>query len=481
MIFTRIKQFIVLGTLLLLGVGFFLSRSESKNEETPLSKVERRHFDVTVKTVGELEAAKSTIIASSIRGDLGKIIFMVPDGVNVKPDDVLIKMDPTPFEEKLENIASEIKEQIAYIQTLEKTLVWEVDQSEHELKTAEFEIETAHLEMEKLIKGDGPLETAKLRSAMLKSELKYNELAGYSEDLQDLQRQGFLNPNEIKQAMQKLSEEKEAYDSARMQYECYITHTYPMLVTKHETSIKRSKIKMEDVIKTAGYKIGKSQASLEQSQQALEDLHIQLREAKKELALTEIKAPAQGMVVHREEYRSGQRRKPRVGDILVKNQALMDLPDLDSMLVKTKVREIDLFKVAIGKKACIQVDSYPQASFSGTVHSIGVLALSGLSGGSEEKCFELRVTLDNPDERLRPGMTSRVTIYTQSIENELSIPLHSIFEDEEHCYCYVSGVNGYEKRDLKIGACNDQWAEVRSGLEEGEQVCLINPFLRDHE
>ena len=420
---TRLKKAIIFTLLafLLLSTGYFLLRRPSKQEEVPLSKVERRHFDVTVKTVGELEASKSTIIASSIRGDLGKIISLISDGVNVKPGDILIKMDPTPFEEKIEKLEGQTKEQEAFLITLQKTLEWEIAQAEHELKTAEFEIETSELELEKLLKGDGPLEIAKLKSAMQKSELKYNELSGYSNDLLELQEQGFLNPNEIKQAQQKLSEEQETYESARMQYDCYVIHSYPMLVKKAETSIKRSKIKYEDVIKTSKYKIEKSEALLEQSQQALRDVYFQLREAKKELALTEIKAPSDGMVVHREEFRSGQRRKPRVGDVLVKNQALMDLPNLDSMIVKTKVREVDLFKIGIGKKTTIQIDSYPQAIFSGTISSIGVLALSDATRTNEEKYFELKVSLDNGDERLRPGMTTRVTIHALSIENDLSM------------------------------------------------------------
>jgi HlyD family secretion protein len=478
----HIKKYTACAVLVLLvGVTYLLNRSSSAAEEIPLSKVEKRHFDVSVKTIGELEAAKSTVVSSSIKGDLGKIVFLIQDGINVTPGEILVKMDPTPFEEKIEKLGAQIKEQEAFILTLKQTLDWEKAQAEHELKAAAFEIESSELELEKIIQGDGPLEMARLKSTMQKSWVKYEELSGFSDDLLELQKDGFLNPNELKQAEKKLSEEREAYESALMQYESYVKHVYPMSVKKGETSIKRSKTKLEEIAKTGGYKIGRSQALLDQARQSLNDLYLQLRDAKTELALTEIKAPAHGMVVHREEYRSGQKRKPRIGDILVKNQALMDLPDLNSMIVKTKVREIDLFKVAVSQKTAIQVDAYPQSIFSGTIDSLGVLALTDFARANEEKFFELRVSMDGADERLRPGMTARVTIDARNIKDALTVPVHAIFEGKNQSYCYACGVNGYVKKNIGVGACNDQWAEVTSGLEEGEWICLVNPFSEEVE
>ena len=51
--------------------------------------------------MGVLEAENSLVVFSSIRGDQGKIIDLVSDGKHVEKDEVLIKLDPTPFEQKL--------------------------------------------------------------------------------------------------------------------------------------------------------------------------------------------------------------------------------------------------------------------------------------------------------------------------------------------------------------------------------------------
>lgn len=472
----------LLQSILFLGfggivLGFNLLQHRAPSPDIPFALVTRQDLKVEVKTVGELEAARSLTIASSIKGDQGKIIDLIADGVYVQPGQILVKLDPTPFEEKVEKLQAQVKEQEAYITSIEQTLEWETIQSEHKNRTAQLELEATQLELDKIMYGDGPQEMSRLKAAMQKAWLKYDELNGYSQDLKELETQGFLNTTEVKQAQKKLAEEQEAYDMAKQQYESYVQHVYPMQVKKAETNLKRAQVNQEEIAKAGLYSIAKSKSLLDQAKQALTDYLLQLREAQKELAQTEIAAPAQGMVVLREEYRSSQKRKPRVGDVLVRNQPLIDLPDLSSMVIKTRVREVDLFKVAVGKKAIVEVDAYPQLTFTGTVTAIGVLAVADLGRASEEKYFEVRIALDESDTRLRPGMTTRATIQAQEVSNVPTIPVHSVFNHHKQSYCYILNPRGaYEKRDILLGVSNDQWVEVKGGLQEGESVCLLNPF-----
>lgn len=470
------KTLAILAILLLLGSLLLFFRTDKTSKTKILTTpVERRDFEINVRAIGELEAARSTSIASSIRGDLGKIIYLVADGVNINQNDVLVKMDPTPFEEKVENTILKIKEQQSFILAAEKGLDWEMSQAERDKKAAEFEIEAAELELNKILLGDGPLEISRLKSLMQKALVKYEELNNYSEDLAALELEGFLNPVEIKHASKKLEEEREAFESAKLQYESYVNHVYPMQIKKAESALKQAKIKQEDSSKIRGHAIGKAMVEIQQAKSYLEDLKKQLREAEKELKLSEIYAPNSGMVVHKEDFRNGQRRKPRVGDVIVRNQVMMDLPDLNSMTVKSRVREVDLFKVNVGKKASIEVDAYPHLLFNGTITSIGVLALADPTRQSEEKYFELRVALDESDPRVRPGMTTRMVIHVDKLENALVVPLHSLFYEQKKNYCYVQGLTGHEKREVEIGMQNEEWAEIKSGLNEGEEVCLTLP------
>lgn len=442
---------------------------------TPTTTVLKRSFSIEVHTVGDLEAVHSTSIACAIRSDQPKIIQLVSDGAHVDTNDLLVKIDPSPFEKKVEELQATILEGENQIKTLERALAWEEEQAIHEAKAAEFEKEGAELELNKIVNGDGPLEKARLYAAMLKTQIKYEELLSFSKDLIELEEQGYLNPAEVHQTQKKLQEEKENYENAKLQYESFVQHVYPMQIKKAETALKRLGNKQEESKKLSQYKIAKALLALSQAQQQLVDAKRQMRDAMQELALTEIKAPSPGMVVLREDYRLGQKRKPRVGDTLVRNQTILELPDLSQMIVKTKVREIDLYKIDINTPATIEVDAYPNMRFEGKVIFIGILAISDLVRPGDEKCFEVKVELTKTDPRLRPGMTSRVTLHAGNVENALAIPIHSVFEFNKKYFCYVLQNGGYLKQPIEIGMSNEQWIAVLAGLNENDQVSLLVP------
>ena len=463
--------------LLTLCPLFFMSTVEKDaptSQDIPKEKVKRLSFAIEIKTMGELDAAKSTSITSLVRGDQGKIIFLVPDGTNVEVGDLLVKLDPTPFEGAIQENLEKIKEQKNKIEAIEQSLKWELEKAEHDKRSQEFEFKTAALEIQKISEGDGPLEIARLQSALLKAQVKLEEVKGYSEDLEALEKEGFLNVTERKQVEKKVKEETEAFENAKLQYESYIHHVLPLTVQKAQLVLEKMKSQFEEASKAAEYKIQKEQLSLHQAYDDLNYYQDLLRLSEEELHKTEMKAPYSGMVVHKEEFRSGQRRKPRVGDPILKNQPLLDLPDLHSMIVKTKVREIDLHKVRVGTPATIKVDAYPDANFTGRVISIGVLALNDLSKMGEEKYFDLNVAFESSEDHLRPGMTARVTLHSSEVLDGLTIPIYYLYEDVEGPYCYVLDNNLVPlKRYLKTGRSNEQWIEILHGLSEDEGIVLL--------
>jgi HlyD family secretion protein len=452
---------------------FYFISVQSTSLSIPMYSVTKKNFSIDIQVVGELEAAESISISSSIKGDQGKIINIVPDGTYVEPGQILIQLDPTPFEEKIEKLSIQIREQEAYNESLKQSHDWNILQAKHKNENAQFEREAAKLELEKIVHGDGPQEIARLKSAMQKTFLKLEDLQAYSQDLDDLATQGLLNGTELKIIQKKLRDETETYETAKHQYENYIEHVLPMQIKKGETAIRRADVAAEEIANANVYQICKSKNLLEDSILSLELLLLQLQEAENELEQSSIRAPAAGMVVLREEYHSGQRRKARVGDVLIKNQPVIDLPNLHAMIVMTRVREIDLHKIAVGNHATVEVDAYPQSSFKGRIISIGVLAVADKSSKIEDKYFQIRIVLHENDPRLRPGMTAHAFIHAKEIADSLAIPVHAVFTDDDQPYCYVSHSGEPSKRKITVGMSNEQWAEVQSGLLEGESICLI--------
>jgi len=438
-------------------------------------KVLKKSFPVLVKAVGELDAARSTVLFSQIRGDRGKIVSIIFDGTRVKKGDVLVRLDPTFFEEEVTRLTAKVREWEAVVSANKQILEWEKVQAERETKTLEFDLRAARLDLIKLEKGEGPLELYRFQGAAQEAKQDWKEKEGYLVELKTLEKRGYVNITEIAQVQNKISEAKEAYEVAKRQHESYRDYVLPSLIENAHAQVARGKMNLEQFKKGAGFKIGKDVAALRKAQQSQESTTSSLKIAQTELERTVIRAPIPGIAVLPEAFRGGKKRKPRIGDIVWQNQPLVYLPDVSEMVVKTQIREIDLHKVGVGKRVMVLVDAYPDLRLPGEVRSIGVLAESRTESHTADKCFQIVVSVTEKDQRLRPGMTARVDIECAKVENALSIPIHAVFNDEGRSYCYVDTQTSYEKREVSIGAQSEDWAQVLAGLKEGERVALSQP------
>ncbi len=470
--FINKKSLFLIPAIFLLAGFARLAIPQKETIDILTAKAEAKTFDVTVKTVGVLEAKNSVVLFSAIKGDLGKIIDLVGDGTHVNENDVVVRLDPAPFEHKLEEVEAKIREQQAAIEGFKQGLAQEKDRSVLEEKAAEYELENALVERDKIVMGDGPMEEVKLKRALDKAEGQYLELKAYENELDKLEKQGFLSQGEKRQAVKKLEDARETYEEAKTQYESFVHHVYPMQVKKAEVNLKRAEIKYEDIVKSSAYKVAKSRHLLDQALLGMKYLERQKIEVLEEIRMTKIRAPMAGMAVLREEFRSGEKRKPRVGDVALKNQPLLNLPDLSRMVVKTKVREVDLHKVSVGKSASVEIDAYPGLSLTGKVSSIGVLALSDY-GRTSEKYFEVRILLDTFEEVLRPGMTARVCLHSAAVEDKIAIPVNAVFINESESFCYKKSQEGFTPYPVTLGLANESWVEVKSGIASGDIVSLL--------
>lgn len=462
----------LLATLLVLY--FFAGARQQLDGELVLSQAEMRSFSVDVRAVGELEAASSLTISSNLRAEQAKIIDLVSDGTTVNKGDLLVRLDPTPFEEKLEQLNAKILEQEGMIEALSQSLEVEKAQAIKEQQSAAFEIESAELELEKIQEGDGPLEIARLKTIMQKAGAKHTELEQYADDIRELEAEGFLNPAEARQAAKRMQEAKEEFETAQLQYQTYVNRVYPMQVKRAESNLRKAKMLAGQATKSSAIKIARAEAALISGKKAMESLLASRRESQRMLERCHIYAPAPGMVVLRRQHFQGTRRPARNGDSVHANQALIDLPDLSEMLVNTQVREVDLHKVKVGTPVSINVDAYPDLELTGTVHSIGVLAMAdGGSSKRREKSFRVTCTLDPSDAPLRPGMTARVNIHAEAEHEALTIPLHALKKESGELHCYVPGNKGLECKKVQVGSSNAQYVEVLSGLHAGDKVALL--------
>ena len=481
----KIKKILkyILFSVLLTATGFTLMRfgksGSAEDMSIPSEIAAIRDFDIMVNTIGTLDAERSFMISSSVRGDKGRIIYLIDDGAKVENAAVLIKLDPTPFEEEARRLKEEVIGLEAALESAQQILEWEKNQMEREIRAAEFNLKISRIDLKKLIEGDGPLQLSQYKEEMEKVKEDYERHLAYIADLETLSKKGYSNPTEITMAKKKASELKEKYGAAMKKFSSYKEHVYPSSEQTAKAKVEKSEIELDQIRKGSVFKIAKAVSVLNETKSRLQHAKDSLTQAQNELNKTTIKAPFAGIVVLNETFMDGQKRKPRTGDRVLQNQPLLYLPDISSMIVKTQVREIDLHKISIGQKCAIRTDAYPDTMFDGEITFLGILASGRVEGMGGEKYFQLTVSLKGENSKLRPGMTARISVLADQVKNCLTIPIQAVFDEGGKKYCYKAAGSRFKKIQISVSRQNEDMAEIVSGIEKGDRISLVMPPLKD--
>lgn len=473
---------LIIGIAVLLGLillAFRINLRETTDETNPaqlIAEVKRQDLTVELNVVGVLDAAQSHMITSELQGNEGKIIALIDDGTKVTKGDVLVQFDPAPFQKQVEQLTADVAGYIAAVQAAEQSVAFERNQVEQEVANAEYALNVAKLELKKLEEGDGPLQISQYEEEQQKASLELQKYQQYYRDLQDLQGKGYTNTSENDATREKVAALQKQFDSASSRYTNYKKNVLPALLESARSKKANAALMIQQLRQGGIYKIAKAQATLNQVKSKLKAQQDALVQARGELGKTEIRAPFDGIVIHFETFREREKRKPRVGDTVFMNQPILYLPDISKMVVKTQVREIDLYKLALGQKGLVRVDAYPDTVFEGELNFIGALAASESAEPGREKFFQVSFVLAGEDKRLRPGMTCRTAIVAKSLKNVLTVPVQAIFHKNDETFCYlVTPMGGFSSRKVSLGAENDDLAEIMEGLAEGDRVSLVQP------
>jgi len=470
------KYSILVLCVVMIGLLFVrFVRTGSSNHDVHLATVAAASFDIRVNSVGVLDTERCHTISSAIGGNKGKIVYLIDDGTRVNEGDVLVKLDATPFEEAVRSLRGTVAAFEAEIKGSEQKVEWEKTQTEREIRTAEFNLKAAELDLKKVVEGDGPLQLAQYREEMERAREEYARYQSYIRELEELSKKGFSNPTEMVLATEKAAELKERFDAANKKYVSYKEHVLPALIEAAKAKAEKTEMELEQTRKGAVFKVASALATVGEAEGRLRATKESLKQGESDLEKTTIYAPFSGIAILFETFRDGEKRKPRVGDQTWQNQPLLYLPDMSSIIVKTQIREIDLHKVDLGQKCTIRVDAYPDSSFRGEVSFIGVLASKRFDRGIGEKYFQLTLSLKGDDSRLRPGMTARVSILTDSVKDVLCVPTQAVFDEGGTKYCYMYRGRSFERAAVSLGKQNEDLAEIVSGLEEGDRVSLVKP------
>ena len=198
-----------------------------------------------------------------------------------------------------------------------------------------------------------------------------------------------------------------------------------------------------------------------------------LRLAETNLRYTKIVSPVDGTVVS---------RNVDVGQTVAASFQTPTLftiaQDLTKMQIDTNVDEADIGRIGVGQDAKFTVDAYPESTFRGTAGQVRIAPIIV----QNVVTYDVVITVDNTDMKLKPGMTANVSIIVDTKKNVLKVPNGALrFRPTEKTTAGPTaqkgpGVwieeNGKPKRvPIKPGISDGTFTEILSGdLKDGQPV-----------
>jgi HlyD family secretion protein len=258
---------------------------------------------------------------------------------------------------------------------------------------------------------------------------------------------------------------------------------------KDESSYKRNKKLFEEkLISEEQLEAAKAQYDISKAQQQailyqIEQAQASLQSALDDLSKTVYHSPIDGIITS---LRVEEGEIAMIGTMNNPGTILMAIADLSVMEVEVEVDETDVIGVGIGQQAEVRVDAFPDQTIKGKVTEIGSSALQKVTSSEESKDFKVIITLENPPEKLKPGLSATTDIITAEKTDVLAIPISALVlrekedkeeekKDEQEEGVYVVEENRVKFFPVEKGIMGEMMIEITTGLEEGQDI-VVGPY-----
>jgi HlyD family secretion protein len=218
-----------------------------------------------------------------------------------------------------------------------------------------------------------------------------------------------------------------------------------------------------------------------------------------------VTSPMDGLVI---------RREVELGDTVMSGVSsfnagtiLMTVADVDTMIIKAGINEVDIGKIRLNQPVRITLDAYPKVNFAGVIERIAPAARLE----EKVKVFDVEIAIERQGAELRTGMTANIDVIGEKREGVLTVPVEAIFKKDEADVVYVKRPEepegearggsilgrvfasdgddepepkldeedlwkrSFELREVETGLASVDKVEVLSGLEEGVEVAVEDP------
>ena len=232
-----------------------------------------------------------------------------------------------------------------------------------------------------------------------------------------------------------------------------------------------------------------SKVDLSSSMQQALQTEAQLKQAREQLAKTELRAPISGRVTQLT-IKIGETAVPSVTSIA--GSDLMIIADTSNLYAEVNVNETDVARVVPGQEARIVPAAFPDSSWKGTVETV---AVSPRQVAGQGKSYPVKIRLSASDDlKFHTGMSARAEIATRGTDAKpvLAVPVQAVRYDEAEerdapakASVFVVKDGKVVKRAVETDIADDSYISITRGLAAGDNI-VVGPtrvlrFLHEGE
>lgn len=223
-----------------------------------------------------------------------------------------------------------------------------------------------------------------------------------------------------------------------------------------------------------------AQTRLEVARAQVETARAQLDSVRAQLDYTVVRSPVDGVVIERQ-VEVGEMVAPGGFTTQQSTGAIVRIADPESLEVEADINESYISRLRLGQPATIKVDAVPDRTYRGSLRQIVPTA------DRQRAVVEVKVTIEDHDERLVPDMSCTVVFLEQELDRAaldaaplLFVPKTALLaEGGDHFLLRIED-GRLQKRLVTLGGGQGELVEVTGGLSGGDAIVAVaRPGLED--
>ncbi len=502
MFFKVLKKIIFWSLLLALlgGAGWYGWRywknRNDKNSETnknspdKLFTVKRGNLTIGVTLSGSVNTKVKHKLALEVPTST-KLVSVVEENTKVSAGEIVARFETETLQTSIDDLKVSIADAEKNLELAQEELAILISSNEADIKTARDNLDDAVLAYNKLRKLEGPKNKNSKDQSVSDASQKLVEAQTAYETAYD----NYFNPAEIADSESEEQTRKKNYESALKSLKsARISYRNALLDRKifkrysepdQYKTAKDKVLRMELALKKEQVR---TESSLAQKKSTIANAEVNLRKKERdleqklyEMTKMQLVAPVDGFVSYGDTDRNRWgRTEIKVGMDVYRRQTLATIPDMSQMIVDVDIPESYRSKVRRGASVIITPDSVQNLKINGILSNISPLPILLIPWDpSSAKAYKSTIQFYCDDPRVVSGINVRVEIVTRVLENVFFIPVEAVFEKSGQFFVYRDNNGQPEEVIVEIGASNDNYVEIQSGLNDEDVVYLYRPFQQD--